>query len=140
MQRIVFALAALLVATSLHAQHCKKGVPCGNSCISASKTCRVGQGTAWGGPSSTDPTTKSAETTKPARRTSSTWPDVRLVTEGGRAVADTSAPFVASPTLKTYFAKTCDAAKLVPAQEAARFRTREAAELAGFAKSPAPGC
>lgn len=26
---------------------CKKGIPCGNSCIAANKTCRVGPGSAY---------------------------------------------------------------------------------------------
>jgi len=26
---------------------CKKGIPCGNSCIAANKTCRVGRGSAY---------------------------------------------------------------------------------------------
>jgi hypothetical protein len=44
-KRISFALLAMLVAagTSADAQRvCKKGIPCGGTCISASKTCHVG--------------------------------------------------------------------------------------------------
>src|SRR5687768_4550801 len=44
MRRIVLALAvAFLVPVALEAQkNCKKGIPCGNTCISATKTCRIG--------------------------------------------------------------------------------------------------
>jgi hypothetical protein len=38
-------LAALSVlAFPAHAKNCRKGIPCGNSCISASKTCRSSGG------------------------------------------------------------------------------------------------
>ncbi len=39
---------ALILSFGAEARNCKKGIPCGNSCISASKTCRIG-----GGPTST---------------------------------------------------------------------------------------
>lgn len=44
---VVTAAVALLVAYHPHAdaKRCRKGIPCGNSCISASKTCRIGQPT-----------------------------------------------------------------------------------------------
>jgi hypothetical protein len=39
----LLGLALLLLASSLEAQkNCTKGIPCGNTCISASKVCRVG--------------------------------------------------------------------------------------------------
>ncbi|SCC59486.1 hypothetical protein [Kosakonia oryziphila] len=38
-----FLLAGL--SFSAHAKNCKKGIPCGNSCIAVGKTCRIGSGT-----------------------------------------------------------------------------------------------
>lgn len=38
-----FLLAGL--SLSAHAKNCKKGIPCGNSCIAVGKTCRIGSGT-----------------------------------------------------------------------------------------------
>ena len=38
------AAFGLAIVTPLTAQNCRKGIPCGNSCISASKICRVGRG------------------------------------------------------------------------------------------------
>lgn len=53
MQKITgFSIALLLLAVGVvhpppaMAQRCVKGIPCGNSCIAANKTCRVGAGTA----------------------------------------------------------------------------------------------
>ncbi len=34
----------LLAAFSAYAKNCKKGIPCGNSCIAVGKTCRIGSG------------------------------------------------------------------------------------------------
>lgn len=38
-----FLLAGL--SFSAHAKNCKKGIPCGNSCIAVGKTCRIGSNT-----------------------------------------------------------------------------------------------
>lgn len=38
-----FLLAGLSFST--YAKNCKKGIPCGNSCIAIGKTCRIGSGT-----------------------------------------------------------------------------------------------
>src|SRR5688572_10957598 len=49
MNRFVWATAILLVAAAIPAEaqrRCTKGIPCGNTCISATKTCRVGSGSA----------------------------------------------------------------------------------------------
>ncbi|MEM8347465.1 hypothetical protein Q4S20_13670, partial [Morganella morganii] len=36
------ALSPLLFLSDALAKNCKKGIPCGNSCISANKVCRIG--------------------------------------------------------------------------------------------------
>lgn len=43
---LVTLILSLSVSTILQAQNCRKGKPCGNSCIARDKVCRVGQGTA----------------------------------------------------------------------------------------------
>jgi hypothetical protein len=50
----IIAVAGLLlaIASPASAQNCKKGIPCGNSCIAAGRTCRVGAGTATAAPGS----------------------------------------------------------------------------------------
>ncbi|WP_326511238.1 hypothetical protein, partial [Aeromonas caviae] len=41
-ERIFLLLSLLILLISpAHAKNCKKGQPCGNSCISWSKTCRI---------------------------------------------------------------------------------------------------
>lgn len=54
MRWIVAAVLIALVSSPVEAANCKKGIPCGGSCISATKVCRISQ------PSTTAPTTKSA--------------------------------------------------------------------------------
>ncbi|MDR9891507.1 hypothetical protein O7047_14885 [Pseudenterobacter timonensis] len=39
----IFLLAGL--SFSAHAKNCRKGIPCGNSCIAVGKTCRIGTST-----------------------------------------------------------------------------------------------
>ncbi|XCN72004.1 MAG: thermonuclease family protein [Candidatus Electrothrix aestuarii] len=39
-----FFILFFLVASNVHAKNCKKGKPCGNSCIARSKTCHKGSG------------------------------------------------------------------------------------------------
>lgn len=39
---VLSALAQVVPTTSGAAQNCKRGIPCGRSCISASKVCRIG--------------------------------------------------------------------------------------------------
>ena len=56
LRSLALALGLLLAAAPAVAQkNCTKGIPCGKTCISATKTCRVGT------PSSTPPTVKSAD-------------------------------------------------------------------------------
>lgn len=42
---IIVAISALSVYP-VEARNCRKGIPCGNSCISANKTCRIGSSSA----------------------------------------------------------------------------------------------
>lgn len=138
MTRIVLVAATLLVAMPLHAQHCRKGIPCGNSCISASKTCRVGRGTAWGGPSSTSEPARPRST-----RTEPSAPSLNLRStgRGGYAVADTNAPYLGWPYVGMYYARTCSYLPYIPRDSLTRwFRTPDDAEKAGFKRSPLPGC
>ena len=53
--RLAFAIIAVLITTATaEAQNCKKGKPCGNTCIARSKTCHVGEGTARWSPGFSD--------------------------------------------------------------------------------------
>lgn len=47
MKLAIAAVMLLVSVNNLEAQkRCTKGIPCGNSCIAANKTCRIGAGTA----------------------------------------------------------------------------------------------
>lgn len=60
----VILLATLLLVPDAEAKNCKKGKPCGNSCIAVSKTCHGG-----GSSSGSRSTTKATEaTTAPASK------------------------------------------------------------------------
>jgi hypothetical protein len=51
MQRIVLVVGLMLTSVTADAQRvCKRGIPCGNTCIAANRTCRVGPGKAAGAP------------------------------------------------------------------------------------------
>lgn len=39
---VLVSLFILFASSTANAKNCKKGIPCGNSCISATKTCRIG--------------------------------------------------------------------------------------------------
>jgi hypothetical protein len=42
---LTFLFIALAISTLAEARNCTKGIPCGASCISATKTCRIGGST-----------------------------------------------------------------------------------------------
>lgn len=94
-------------------KNCTKGIPCGNSCISASKVCRINS----------------------SSRSS-------LDTEGARdPFADTAAArgrYAALPNGKVYYFTTCQAARELP--ERIYFKTEQEARDSGRMPSRVPGC
>ncbi|WP_392559664.1 SH3 domain-containing protein [Orbus mooreae] len=42
MKKVFIFLVVMIFCFPVLAKNCKKGIPCGNSCISASKTCHIG--------------------------------------------------------------------------------------------------
>lgn len=57
---VIVAVLCLTTPRAAHAQNCRKGKPCGDTCIPRTRTCRVGQGSAeWA---------SGADTTSTARR------------------------------------------------------------------------
>ena len=103
----------LLVAAPAEAQkRCKKGIPCGNSCISATKTCRVG-----GGSSSAPQRGEPSVTPQP------------LATA---APASTDAPWVASSRGSTYYRRGCSAARKLSQANLLFFKTEAEAQKASY--------
>ncbi len=114
----ILALFMVLTASPAVAQkNCKKGKPCGNSCIAMKKTCRIG---------STSPT-KGA--TSSASSSSS-----------GTAVAPEWAVAVASTRGTVYYSVACKAWQSLAPANRVFFRSREAAEAKGYRPSAQKGC
>jgi hypothetical protein len=88
------ALAFVLVPSVADAaQRCRKGIPCGNTCISATKTCRVGPGTATR--ASEPPPSRPERSTRseaPRERTSSPVSEASLAPASGDSVVVTKGP------------------------------------------------
>ena len=115
----VAASAALLVPAPAGAQkRCTKGIPCGNTCISATKTCRIGSGTA-------------RPATAPRSQAATTPIDEPSLSEK---------PWVASSRGKVYYLRGCaTAAKLAPVNRI-YFKSAEEAEAAGYRRSRSSSC
>ena len=121
------ALALGLVAASLAAQpHCRKGIPCGNSCISASKTCRIGS------PSQRPPATPAP---KPVERAAPAAAALLAAPEAAPATADTLRPWVVSVTGATYYASACSGATSIPADSRMFYRAEENLKRLGMSRA-----
>jgi hypothetical protein len=96
-------------------KNCTRGIPCGNTCIAANRTCRVG-------------TTRSA-----VPRAPSSPPVAARVSEG-------RAQYVASRRGKVYYRKGCRAAAALAPQNVITFASASAAAAAGYRPSTQAGC
>lgn len=118
--------AVLLAPTRLEAQkNCQKGIPCGNSCISAAKTCRIGTPTTQPVPRD-DPPASQPDYVEPTTAT----PAI--------PVAATAHQWVGQPHGRTYYLASCQAAKELP--EPIYFSTTADAERLGYRRSRVPTC
>jgi deoxyribonuclease-1 len=134
MRIIVLVVLLLLAASEANAQrNCKKGIPCGGSCISAAKTCRVG----------TQPAdTASAASVRPRPLS----PDdqgaiVRRLTGDTTAKAATDfGPFVGSVDGDVYYAVGCNTSWKLTAEERVYFRNEQEALAKGYHRSRAKNC
>lgn len=116
MRALVAALSLLTLTSIAEAQkRCVRGIPCGNTCIAANKTCRVGTGNAT-----------SASNPAPAST-------VAMSAPGG-------AQFVASSRGQVYYWIGCSAWKSLATANLIYFKTREAAQAAGYRPSASRGC
>ena len=115
--RLTFlALAFALLPRDAHAQkNCKKGIPCGNSCIAANKTCRIG---ATPAPSSAD---------------------TKRVVQGSVGNSSTG-DWIASSRGTTYYKAGCSGANKLSAANVIRFKSEDEAPKAGYHRSATKGC
>ena len=112
-----FVVLLLLTPALASAQkNCTKGIPCGNTCIAANKTCRIGS---------------AAPASAPAAR--ATRPDTA-------AVPGPSAPWVASSIGRTYYRNGCAGARKLKAENRIYFTSEDDAKAAGLRRSAARGC
>ena len=110
-------LSLLVVGSAEGQKSCRKGIPCGNTCIAADKVCRIGTPSA---PPTTSPT--------PA-------------TDNSTAVATTnSVAWVGSSRGHTYYRRGCSTANRLSPANLIYFRTEEEARRAGYSRSTSRGC
>jgi len=125
MTRLLFFLAlftALIGVDPAAAQkNCVKGKPCGNSCISRDKTCRIGT------------TTKPKETTTPKAKTA---PASRSDSDG----VPSEMSYVASSRGRVYYWVGCSGWKSLSKSNLRWFKTSADAESAGYTPSTSPNC
>ena len=120
----LFPVVLLLCSPSMAGAqpNCKKGIPCGNSCISSNKVCRI-------------------TGTSPAKASGEGLPAVSPVaidTSPRKVHADSA--WVGSVADGVYFRPWCPPAQDLAPSNRRYFRSEEAAKSAGFRKSRTPGC
>lgn len=112
---IAFVLLLTVSGTASAQRRCVKGIPCGGTCISATKTCRVGTA-----PAPKARSLGAADSVAPAVRTP------LIPVEQARAIA----PFVGSATGHTYYpVGDCFAATQIPDSLRVYFASESAARL-----------
>lgn len=124
MRYLIALLFSLVLIRSAEAQkNCKKGIPCGNSCISADKTCRIGSTSSAPAPAYDPP----ARNVSPAP-----------ITAAAPVVEPESDGWVGLVNGKVYYRASCQAAKELP--QAMSFPSAAEAERVGYKRSKVPGC
>lgn len=117
----VLAVAALTPSASAQ-KHCRKGIPCGGTCIAATKTCHV---RTVSPPASNDapPPRDTAKTAAPSTTKESVNP-----------------PWVASSRGHTFYRTGCSAANKLALSNLIYFKSEEEAKAAGYQRSRSRGC
>ncbi len=112
----ILGLSLLVVGNAEGQKNCRKGIPCGNTCIAANKVCHVG-------------TPSTSPTTSPAPASDST------------AFAPTNnMAWVASSRGHTYYRRGCGTANHLSSANRIYFHTEEEAQRAGYRRSTSRGC
>jgi hypothetical protein len=113
------ATILLLAATAAEAQkNCKKGIPCGGTCIAANKTCHVGS----------------------ASPTPATSPAVAATAAQVASKSDTTGEWIGSSAGHTYYRAGCSGAKALKPTNVIHFKTEADAKTAGYTRSAQKGC
>lgn len=113
----------LAVASSAAAQRrCTKGIPCGNTCIAATKTCRIGT------------------TPAPKPEANAPLPAVPLVSPATSVTVGKDTLYVGSRVDQVFFLRTCTAALDLAPENRRYFKTEQEAFDAKYRRSRVPGC
>jgi hypothetical protein len=122
---IVIALMAFLATPAEAQRRCKKGIPCGNSCISANKVCHIGA------PAPPPPSPLPRDTPESLAQRG-----LLSVT----APATRSGIWVASVDGTTYYRATCATAAKLTEDERVYFDSELQARAVGYKRSKARNC
>lgn len=134
--RRTFALVltlALVPAVLVAQKQCKKGIPCGGTCIAADKTCHVGGGGSYSAPG------PSAKPPK-AQRSDFSHLEPTVVAPAEDPPVVYAVTFVGSVADSIYFIATCSAAQDLHPTNIRRFLTQEDARKAGYKRSRVSDC
>jgi Adenosine deaminase len=132
----------IVVALPVWSKNCKKGKPCGNSCIPVTSQCHIGSASPVYRPSASPVVPTPVETrvnSQPPVQSgvaTSGSPTQSPVTCGGDPVW----PWVSSYADGVYFRATCTAAQDLSPANRRYFPTEEAAQAAGYRRSKTPDC
>ena len=113
----ILGLSLLVVGNAEGQKNCRKGIPCGNTCIAANKVCHVG-------------TPSTSPTTSPASARS----------DSAAVAPDQNMAWVASSRGHTYYRHGCSSATSLSPANLIYFRTEEEAQRAGYRRSTSKGC
>lgn len=128
------------------APNCRKGIPCGNSCIAANRTCRKGS------PSTAPAARPSQPKATPSPASPRSTPPASSAAAQKSAAATPGAPpgkqdskkgaeqWPASKADRVYFRAGCPASLDIAPTNRQVFASEQAAKAAGFRRSSAPGC
>jgi hypothetical protein len=140
---LVIGLVALITATAapVEAQkNCRKGIPCGNTCISASKVCRIGSATARSaGEQPTPPPARPSAAPASLAPTPQTPAPSRPEVESPTSTA-ADYPWIGSFADGIYFRADCSAALDLAPTNRRYFASEAVAEGAGYRRSRVSGC
>ena len=137
-------ICLILIAPAASAQRCVKGIPCGNTCISATKTCRVGSGTATKAGTSEQTTEPKKAAAAPPTQNAIDDSAVRLLYGRPHAITSPASPndtlFVGSRVDGVFFLRSCLAAQDLASENRRYFKTEKDATDAKYRRSRVPGC
>lgn len=142
---IVVAMCLAVASPAWAAPRCKKGIPCGNTCISASRTCHIGReapSTTKSTDSLSTPAVAPAESAASAAAAATAVAATAAAAPLAASALSSSEPdlWVGSIADTVYFRASCSAARDLAVANKRDFTSEAEAQQAGFRRSSTPGC